>query len=119
MKQQIAIKTAVVIGNTITLECSPADCDKARAVIDEGKPLAAVIGTASQKRSLSANAYAWTLMNQLAAKINRPVLDIYRDLIRDIGGSSALVTPAPMLQKHSKTAGRARAMAGRFTSSMK
>ncbi len=92
MKQQIAIKAAVVIGNTITLECSPADCDKARAVIDEGKPLAAVIGTPSQKRSLSANAYAWALMNQLAAKINRPVLDIYRDFIRDIGGSSALVT---------------------------
>ena len=92
MKQQISIKTAVVIGNTITLECSPSDCDKARAVIDEGKPLAAVIGTASQKRSLSANAYAWALMNQLAAKINRPVLDIYRDLIRDIGGISALVT---------------------------
>ena len=82
MKQQISIKTAVVIGNTITLECSPADCDKARAVI----------GTASQKRSLSANAYACALMNQLAAKINRPVLDIYRDLIRGIGGSSAIVT---------------------------
>lgn len=92
MKQQIAIKTAVVIGNTITLECTPADCDKVRAVIDEGKPLAAVIGTASQKRSLSANAYAWALMNQLAAKINRPVLDIYRDLIRDIGGISQLCT---------------------------
>ena len=67
MKQQISIKQAVVIGNTITLECSPADCDKVRAVIDENKPLAAVIGTASQKRSLSANAYAWALMNQLAA----------------------------------------------------
>nr|DAJ17326.1 MAG TPA: NinB protein [Siphoviridae sp. cthRu26] len=92
MKQQISIKQAVVIGNTITLECSPSDCDKVRAVIDENKPLAAVIGTSTQKRSLSANAYAWTLMNQLAAKINRPVLDIYRDLIRDIGGSSALVT---------------------------
>ena len=92
MKQQISIKQAVVIGNTITLECSPSDCDKVRAVIDENKPLAAVIGTASQKRSLSANAYAWALMNQLSAKINRPVLDIYRDLIRDIGGSSALVT---------------------------
>lgn len=48
MKQQIAIKTAVVIGNTITLERSPADCDKARAVIDEGKPLAAVIGKPSK-----------------------------------------------------------------------
>lgn len=92
MKQQISIKAAVVIGNTITLECSPTDCDKARAVIDEGEPLAAVIGTATQKRSLSANAYAWALMNQLAGKINRPVLDIYRDLIRDIGGSSAIVT---------------------------
>lgn len=92
MKQQIAIKTAVVIGNTVTLECSPADCDKVRAVLDENKPLAAVIGTAAQKRSLSANAYAWALMNQLAVKINRPVLDIYRDLIRNIGGSSAIVT---------------------------
>lgn len=92
MKQQISIKQAVVIGNTITLECFPSDCDKVRAVIDENKPLAAVIGTASQKRSLSANAYAWALMNQLSAKINRPVLDIYRDLIRDIGGSSSLVT---------------------------
>lgn len=119
MKQQIAIKAAVVIGNTITLECSPADCDKARAVIDEGKPLAAVIGTASQKRSLSANAYAWALMNKLAAKINRPVLDIYRDLIRDIGGSSALVTLRADAARAFKTVGRARARAGRSISSMK
>ena len=92
MKQQISIKQAVVIGNTITLECSPADCSKVRAVIDENKPLAAVIGTASQKRSLSANAYAWALMNQLAAKLNKPVLEIYRETIRDIGGSSTIIT---------------------------
>lgn len=92
MKQQISIKQAVVIGNTVTLECSPADCDKVRAVIDENKPLAAIIGTASQKRSLSANAYAWALMNQLAAKLNKPVLEIYRETIRDIGGSSAIIS---------------------------
>lgn len=92
MKQQISIKQAVVIGNTITLECSQADCDKVRAVIDENKPLAAVIGTATQKRSLSANAYAWALMNQLAAKLNKPVLEIYRETIRDIGGSSAIIS---------------------------
>lgn len=92
MKQTIAIKTAVVIGNTVTLECSPTDCDKVRALIDEGKPLAAVIGTTGQKRSLTANAYAWTLMNQLAAKLNTPVLEIYRNLIRDIGGSSTIIT---------------------------
>lgn len=92
MKQTIAIKTAVVIGNTVTLECSPTDCDKVRALIDEGKPLAAVIGTTGQKRSLTANAYAWTLMNQLAAKLNTPVLEIYRNLIRDIGSSSTIIT---------------------------
>lgn len=61
-------------------------------MIDEHKPLAAVIGIAGQKRSLSANAYAWALMNQLAAKLNKPVLDIYRELIRDIGGSSAIIS---------------------------
>ena len=92
MKQQISIKQAVVIGNTVTLECSPADCDKVRAVLDENKPIAAIIGTASQKRSLSANAYAWALMNQLAAKLNKPVLEIYRETIRDIGGSSAIIS---------------------------
>lgn len=103
MKQQISIKQAIVIGNTIALECSPDDCNKVRAVIDENKPIAAVIGTASQKRSLSANAYAWTLMNQLSEKINRPVLDIYRELIRDIGGSSAIISisaPAAKAFKH-------------------
>ncbi len=92
MKQQISIKTAVVICNTVILECTNADCQKVQAVIDENKPLAAIIGTASQKRSLSANAYAWALMNQLAAKLNKPVLEIYRDLIRDIGGSSAIIS---------------------------
>ena len=54
MKQQIYIKQAVVIGNTITLECSPADCDKVRAVIDENKPRLAVLGTTSISRTVPA-----------------------------------------------------------------
>ena len=103
MKQQISIKQAVVIGNTVTLECSPADCDKVRAVLDENKPIAAIIGTASQKRSLSANAYAWALMNQLAAKLNKPVLEIYRETIRDIGGSSAIISISADAAKAFKT----------------
>lgn len=103
MKQQISIKQAVVIGNTVTLECSPADCDKVRAVLDENKPLAAIIGTASQKRSLSANAYAWALMNQLSEKLNKPVLEIYRETIRDIGGSSAIISIRANAAKAFKT----------------
>ncbi len=103
MKQTIAIKTAVVIGNTVTLECSPTDCDKVRALIDEGKPLAVVIGTTGQKRSLTANAYAWALMNQLAVKLNKPVLEIYRETIRDIGGSSTIITIRADAAKRFKT----------------
>lgn len=92
-KETIGIKSASVFGaDCVIFQLSTSDKEKVKALIDEGKPLAAVIGTVSQKRSLSANAYAWTLMNKLAEKINRPVLDIYRDLIRDIGGTSDFVT---------------------------
>lgn len=49
-------------------------------------------GIATKRRSMSANAYAWTLMNQLSGKLNKPVLEIYRELIRDIGGSSTVIT---------------------------
>lgn len=92
-KETISIKAASVFGSDcVMLQLSASDKKKVKALIDEGKPLAAVIGTVSQKRSLSANAYAWALMGKLAEKINRPVLDIYRDLIRDIGGTSDFVT---------------------------
>lgn len=72
------------------------DANMFRAIFATAKEKAQKIissfGIDTKRRSLSANAYAWALMNQLAAKINRPVLDIYRDLIRDIGGSSAIIT---------------------------
>ena len=93
MKQKIAIKRMECFGkDCVIMELSESDREKCKALVDEGKPLAAVIGTVAGKRSLSANAYAWVLMNQLAEKINRPVLDIYRDLIRDIGDTSDIVT---------------------------
>lgn len=92
-KETVNIKSASVFGtDCVILQLSASDKEKVKALIDEGKPLAAVIGTVSQKRSMSANAYAWALMNKLAEKINRPVLDIYRDLIRDVPGSSHLIS---------------------------
>lgn len=56
-----------------------------------------------QKRSLTANAYAWALMNQLSAKLNKPVLEIYRETIRDIGGSSTIITIRADAAKRFKT----------------
>lgn len=47
-----------------------------------------VDGKEKKKRSLDANAYAWVLMDKLAAKLGRKKEDVYRDEIRDVGGNS-------------------------------
>lgn len=39
----------------------------------------------SQKRSLSQNAYMWSLLNELAIKLNSNKEDIYKHLIKDYG----------------------------------
>ena len=38
------------------------------------------------KRSIEANAYCWVLLQKIAEKINVSKEDIYRDLIKNIGG---------------------------------
>ena len=42
-------------------------------------------------RSLDANAYAWVLIDRLAAKLGVPKTTVYRDAIREIGGVSETV----------------------------
>lgn len=49
------------------------------------------IKKACKKRSLTANAYAWVLMDQIAAKVGRKVVDVYREAIRDVGGISTVI----------------------------
>lgn len=44
-----------------------------------------------KKRSLDANAYAWVIIDKLAAKLNLPKADVYRECIRSIGGVSQTV----------------------------
>ena len=43
------------------------------------------------KRSLTANAYAWVLINKLANKLNTSPEIIYKETIRSIGGVSEIV----------------------------
>jgi len=50
------------------------------------------IKKAYKRRSTSANAYAWVLIDKLAAKLNRGKEEIYREAIRDIGGVSVQLT---------------------------
>lgn len=44
-----------------------------------------------EKRSLTANAYAWCLIDKIAAKRRMSKVEVYRNAIRDIGGVSNLV----------------------------
>lgn len=44
-----------------------------------------------KKRSLNANAYAWELLDKLAAKTHIPKTEIYRSYIKEIGGNSEII----------------------------
>lgn len=44
-----------------------------------------------KRRSLDANAYAWVLIDRLAEKLRMTKTDVYRELIRNIGGVSQTV----------------------------
>lgn len=50
-----------------------------------------VIKKYRKKRSLSANAYCWVLIDKIAQVTGRPKSEIYREEIRDIGGVSKTV----------------------------
>ena len=43
------------------------------------------------KRSLDSNAYAWVMLDRLSEKLNIPKEQIYRSLIKDVGGNSETV----------------------------
>lgn len=44
-----------------------------------------------EKRSLDANAYAWVLIDKIAAEMNMTKIEVYRRAILDIGGVSTIV----------------------------
>lgn len=43
-----------------------------------------------KKRSLTANAYAWVLLDKLSAKLNKSKEDLYKEYIKDVGGNNFL-----------------------------
>ena len=53
-------------------------------------PVRIDIRKASKHRSLSANAYAWVLIDKIAEKTGISVTEVYRNAIREIGGVSDL-----------------------------
>lgn len=55
------------------------------------KPVKIEIKKASERRSNRQNAFAWELIDKIAAATHKRVSDVYRDAIADIGGISTTV----------------------------
>lgn len=59
--------------------------------LDDKKTYRLSVVELKERRSLNANAYAWVLIDKLAAKLNIGKTDIYRSYIKEIGGNSDIV----------------------------
>lgn len=67
---------------------------EANELLQKNKRVAIKLDAIKQKRSLNANAYAWVLIDRIAAAIGVDKAEVYRDAIRDIGGNSDVVLVA-------------------------
>ena len=61
------------------------------APLDTNKKYELVIKEHRKRRSKDANAYFWEFLDQLATKMRMGKRELYRELIRDIGGVSTIV----------------------------
>lgn len=59
--------------------------------LEDGKTYTVEFKEKKEKRSREANAYCFTLIDKLAAKLNMPKNEIYRNAIKEIGGVSEIV----------------------------
>ena len=57
----------------------------------QGKDASAELDVWKKKRSLDSNAYAWVLIDKIAAATNQKKIDVYRQEIKEIGGNSTTV----------------------------
>lgn len=77
----------------VEAEIEPDSVPLLRRFLDKlkGRAASAELKVWSDKRSLDANAYAWVLIDRIAAEIREDKVSVYRASIREIGGNSQLV----------------------------
>lgn len=91
----------------ITLKVEDAALARKFAAQNADKPLRVKIVRWKEKRSLSANAYAWTLLGRLSEKLGLPPEEIYWDIIPEVGGNYTTMTiPLDGLDMFRRTWGR-------------
>lgn len=86
-------KAKVIIDGEDAYLCVAIPFKDAKKFVGEMKPKEYSVEIKEYKnaRSLDANGYFWTLVDQLAKKLNIPKTEIYRNYIKEIGGVSEIV----------------------------
>ena len=79
----MTIEGAEYRSGVLMLRCSPADALRFVYSFKRGDY---EISPQRRRRSRDANAYAWTLINQIAAKLKMPPIDVYRNAILNTPG---------------------------------
>lgn len=74
-------------GAWLCLKAPLRDVMHAAEALKDPKGYTADIRRKRKRRSLDSNAYCWTLIGRIAAKVGAPPETVYRSLIRDIGGN--------------------------------
>lgn len=86
-------KAKVIIDGEDAYLCVAIPFIDAKKFVGEMKPkkYSVEIKEHKKSRSLDANGYFWTLLDQLSEKVNIPKTEIYRNYIRELGGVSEIV----------------------------
>jgi hypothetical protein len=88
MAEGMRIEQAVYQSGCLVLQTSS---PVARRFTYNFKPGEYELVKARNKRSLDANAYAWVLIDKIAAAVRLPKVEVYRNAIKGIGGVSEIV----------------------------
>ncbi len=91
----------------ITIKVEDAAQARKFATQNADKPLRVKITRWKEKRSLSANSYAWRLLGLLSEKLGLPPEEIYWNIIPDVGGNYITMTiPLEELDMFRRTWGK-------------
>ena len=93
MAEELTFTEAKMEAGWLMLKPTREDMGKAMSVVRKMKQKLydLTIKEHRQKRSLDANAMAWSLINQIADALRIPPVEVYRQAIQDISGNNEII----------------------------
>lgn len=94
MSETISFREIKLEGGCLIIRPERGDLGKAMAVMrkhKDGRLYDIEVKEHRKKRSLDANAMAWSLINQIADVLRIPPVEVYRQAIQDLSGNSEII----------------------------